>query len=54
MLGIGAGVGEPLETLLALEGLLAAVQPFMLRQVVLVLEGLGAHLAFVRTLACKQ
>ena len=45
MLGVGAGVGEALAALLALEGLLSGVQAPVLRQVVLVLEGLGAHLA---------
>ena len=48
MLAVGTRVGEALQTLLALVGLLAAVQPLVLRQMVLVLEGLGAVFTFVR------
>lgn len=44
-------MGKALEALLALEGLLAAVQPLVLRQVVLVFEGLLADVALVRSLA---
>lgn len=53
VLAVGAGVGELLEALEALEGLLAGVQSLVLRQVVLMLESLWAHLAFVRSLTCK-
>ena len=53
MLGVGAGVGEALAALLALEGLLSGVQAPVLRQVVLVLEGLGAHLAGEGAGACN-
>lgn len=42
VLAVGAGVGKPLETLLALEWFLAAVEPLVLREVVLVLEGFVA------------
>ena len=41
---------EPLEAFLTLEGFLTAVQPLVLRQMVLVLERFGAHVALVRTL----
>lgn len=44
---------EALETLLTLERLLAAVQPFVFGQVVLVLERFRAHLALVRSLTCR-
>ena len=54
MLGVGAGVGEALAALLALEGLLSGVQAPVLRQVVLVLEGLGAHLAGEGAGTCTQ
>ena len=47
VLTVGARMGEALETLLALERLLAAVQALVLRQVVLVLESFGAHVALV-------
>ena len=53
VLGVGAGVGEALAALLALEGLLSGVQAPVLRQVVLVLEGLGAHLAGEGAGACN-
>ena len=52
VLAVGARVREPLEALGALEGLLAGVQPPVLRQVVLVLERLVAVAALVRTLIC--
>ena len=47
VLAVGAGVGEPLQTLLALERLFAAMQPLVFGQVVLVLEGVQTlkHLA---------
>jgi len=38
VLAIGAGVREALEALGALEGLFAAVQPFVFSQMMLVLE----------------
>jgi hypothetical protein len=52
VLTVGARVGELLEALAALERLLAGVQPLVLRQVVLVLEGLWALHALVRPLTC--
>lgn len=51
VLAVGSRVAETLQTFAALEGLLAAVQPFVFRQVMLVLEGLGALITFVRTLS---
>ena len=42
VLGIRAGVGESLETFGALERLLSGVESLVLRQMVLVLEGLVA------------
>ena len=53
VLAVGARVREALETLLTLERLLAAVQPFVFGQVVLVLERFRAHLALVRSLTCR-
>lgn len=53
VLAVRARVGEPLQALAALEGLLAAVQALVLRQVVLVLERFRTLEAFVGTLACK-
>ena len=50
VLAVGAGVGEALEALGALEGLLAGVEPAVLGEVVLVLERLVAVRALVRTL----
>lgn len=50
VLAIGAGVREALEALGALEGLFAAVQPFMFSQMMLVLERSGTLHAFVRPL----
>ena len=50
VLAVGAGVGEALEALGALEGLLAGVEPAVLGEVVLVLEGLVAVGALVRPL----
>lgn len=44
-------MGKTLEALLALKRLLAAVQPLVLRQVVLVFEGLLADVALVWSLA---
>lgn len=52
VLAVGARVRELLEALAALVGLLPRVQPLVLRQVVLVLEGLRALHALVRTLPC--
>jgi hypothetical protein len=54
VLAVGAGVGEPLQTLLALERLFAAMQSLVFRQVVLVLEGFRAHVALVRALTCNK
>lgn len=54
MLAVRTRMREALETLLALEGLLAAVQTLVLRQVMLVFESLGAHVALVGTLTCQQ
>lgn len=51
VLAVGARVGKALEALLALERLLAAVQPLVFRQVVLVFEGLLADVALVWSLA---
>lgn len=53
VLAVAARVGEALQALGALEGLLAGVQTLVLRQVVLVLEGLGAVHALIGTLTCK-
>ena len=50
VLAVGAGVGEALEALGALEGLLAGVEPAVLGEVVLVLERLVAVRALVRPL----
>lgn len=50
MLTVGARVREALEALGALEGLFAAVQPFMLSQMMFVLERSCALDAFVRPL----
>lgn len=47
MLAVGAGVGEALEALGALEGLLAAVQSLMFRQVMLVLKCFRALLTLM-------
>lgn len=51
VLAVGAGVRELLETLAALERLLAGVQPLVFSQVVLMLESLRTFQAFVRSLA---
>lgn len=53
VLAVGAGVGELLEALAALEGLLAGVQALVLREVVLVLERLRALHALVGPLTCQ-
>lgn len=50
VLAVGTGMGEPLQTFAALEWFLAAVQPLVLREVVLVLEGLWTLDALVGTL----
>lgn len=50
VLTVGAGVREALEALGALEGLFAAVQPFVFSQVMLVLERSWTLHAFVRPL----
>ena len=54
MLAVRTRMREALETLLALEGLLAAVQTLVLRQVMLVFECLGTHVALVGTLTCQK
>jgi len=54
VLAVRARVGEPLEAFLTLERFLAAVEPLVLRQVVLVLERFRAHVALVRSLTCTQ
>lgn len=54
VLAVRSRVRKALETLLTLERLLAAVQSFVLRQVVLVFESLGAHVALVRPLTCVR
>lgn len=53
VLAVGAGVGEALEALGALEGLLAAVQSLVFRQVMLVLKCFRALLTLMRPLPCK-
>jgi len=47
-------VREALQALLTLEGLFARMKPFVFSQVMFVLEGLGADIAFVWTLTCNQ
>lgn len=54
VLAVGARVREAFEALTALERLLAAVQPFVFGQVVLVLERFGALVAFVRPLTLNK
>lgn len=54
MLTVRTRVREAFEALDTLERLLAAVQPLVLRQVVLVLERLVAHVALVRSLTCRM
>lgn len=53
VLAVGAGMGELLEALEALEGFLAGVEALVLGQVVLVLERLWAHFALVGPLTYK-
>ena len=53
VLAVGTRVGEALQTLLALVGLFPAVQPLVLRQVVLVLEGLGTVFTLIRPHTCE-
>lgn len=53
VLAVGARVREAFETLLALERLFAAVQPFVLGQVVLMFECFWTHVTLVRTLTCN-
>lgn len=50
VLTVRARMGEALQALRALEGFLATVQTLVLRQVMLVLERLVAHVALVRPL----
>ncbi len=54
VLGVRAGMGESLLALGALEGLLAAVEPPVLGEVVLVLESLVAVPTLVRAQVCKS
>lgn len=54
MLGVRAGVREAFATLVTLVGFLSGVQPAVLNQMVLMLEGLVADLALMRTLACGE
>lgn len=54
MLGVRAGVREALAAFVTLVGFLSGVQPAVLDQVVLVLEGLVADLALMRTFACNE
>lgn len=53
VLTVGARMGESLETLGTLEGLLATVESLVLRQMVLVLEGLRTLGTLVRSLTCN-
>lgn len=50
VLAVGTRVGEALQTFETLEGLFSAVETFVLRQMVLVLEGLGALVTLVWSL----
>lgn len=54
VLAVGSRMGEALKAFGTLEGFFTAVQSFVLGQMVLVLERLGAVNALVRTLAWKQ
>lgn len=54
VLGVGAGVGEALAALLALEGFLPRMQASVFRQMVLVLEGLATHFAGEGACACNK
>lgn len=54
MLGVRARVGEAFATLVTLVGFLSGVQSAVFDQMVLVLEGLVADLALVRTFACNE
>jgi hypothetical protein len=54
VLAVRTRVREAFEALGTLERLFAAVQPLVLRQVVLVLERLVAHVALVRSLTCNH
>lgn len=45
---------EALATLVTLVGFLSRVQPAVFNQMVLMLEGLVADLALMRTLACNE
>ena len=54
VLAVRARVGEALEALEALVGLLAAVQSFVFHQVMLMLECSRAFLTLVRPLPCKK
>jgi hypothetical protein len=51
VLRVAARVAEPLQTLVALEWFLSAMEALVFREVVLVLERLIAYVAFVRALA---
>lgn len=54
VLRVRARVREAFATLVTLVGFLSRVQPAVLNQMVLMLEGLVADLALMRTLACKE
>ena len=54
VLAVRSRMREPFQTFLALERLLSAVKSLVLRQVVLVFERLGAHVALVRSLTCHH
>lgn len=54
VLTVAARVGEAFQALGALEGLLAGMQTLVLRQMMLVLECLGAVHALIGSLTCKM
>lgn len=54
VLGVRAGVREAFAALVTLVGFLSGVQPAVLNQMVLMLKGLVADLALMRTLACIE
>lgn len=54
VLAVRSRVGETLQALGTLKGLLAAVQTLVFRQVVFMLKRLRALVALVRTLTCKE
>ena len=54
VLAVRTRVREPLEALIALKRFLAAVQTFVLGQMVFVLESFRADITFVRALTCRR